>query len=296
MTNEEIVTKIQAGEDRRENIERLYLQNKGLIAKIARRFQGVEDFDDLAQEGYFGLVTASELWSPDGGATFSTYAFQWIRASIQRYIENNGSIVRFPVHSKERILSYMRAIDSFYLSYGRDPSPRELQALLKVTPKVLDRIKSDINILKIRSTSEPLTEEGDLTLEDSIVDDQDTIGDLLDDIDRDRLVSLLWSLVDELPDRESDILKRRYLNNETLQDCGEDLGISSERVRQIEARAIQRMRKKKTLDKLRPYIEERTIAQAYQSTGIGSFRRTWESAPEKAVFLKMKLEERALQN
>lgn len=293
MSNEEIVAKIQSGEDKSANIERLYLQNTGLIAKVANRYKGVEDFEDLCQEGYFGLVKASELWSPEGGASFSTYAYRWIRASIQRYVDNNGTTVRLPVYERERILTYTKAIEDFYLDFGRDPSPRELREILNLSPLAIDRIKKDACLVNMRSTNEALKDEGDITLEDTIQDERDEIGDLLDDFDRDRLSSLLWSLVNELSDRESDIIKKRYQRGLSLKDCGQEIGISSERVRQIEARAFRKLRKKSVLDKLRPYIEERTIAQAYQATGLESFKRSWTSSPEKAVFLKMTLEERA---
>ena len=294
MTNEQLVAKIQNGENKRENIERLYLQNKGLIAKIASRYKGIEDFDDLFQEGYFGLVTAAELWSPDGGANFSTYAFQWIRSSMQRYIDNYNSTIRVPIHQRERILQYQAIIEDFHLSFDRDPSPLELGVMLKISPEQVRKLKKDALVLNMRSTSEALTEDGEITLEDSIPDERDEIEDLLDDMDRKRLSSLLWSLVDELSEKESSIIKMRYIEGLTLRDIGDRFGITQEGARRHEAKALRKLRKTSVREQLRPYIEERTIARAYQSTGLESFRRTWSSAPEIAVFLKMELEENEL--
>ncbi len=294
MTNEEIVAKIRAGENVSENLESLYLQNEGLIAKIASCYIGKEELEDLKQEGYFGLMTALELWSPEGGASFSTYAFQWIRSAIKRYIDDNGSIVRLSSHQLERIRKYKRAVESFCQSFGKNPTSRELAFYLRISPDEVDKIKRDAQFLNVRSTSETIGEDESLTLGDTIEDERNGIEVTLEEIQNEELARLLWSLVDDLEENESEVLRERYKEGLTLQTCGDKLGLPKEEVHKIEIKALRKMRKPSIRRQLEPYIEERALSVARQSSGLGAFRRTMTSAPERAVLFIEEYERRAL--
>lgn len=283
MSNEELVAKIRAGEDVEKNVERLYFQNEGLIGKIASHYIGYCEIEDLKQEGYFGLMTALELWSPDGGASFSTYAFQWIRQTMRRYVDNCGALVRLPTHTIDRIYKYKQAVESFNQSFMRNPSSRELAFYMGVSPSEVEKIKRDAQCLNPKSTDETLGEDESLTLGETISDEKDEIEDVLERVQREELSLLLWSLVDNLEKRESEVLRKRYKEGLTLRNCGEDLGISVEGVRQIESKAMRKMRKSSVRKQLEPYLDERAVSVAYSSTGLGTFRRTWTSAPERAV-------------
>lgn len=285
MSNEELVLKVQAGEDVDKNIERLYLQNEGLIRKVSSHYMGVEDLEDLKQESYFGLITAIELWTPDGGANFATYAFQWIRQTLRRYIDNCGTLVRLPSHAKDRIFRYKQAVENFRQEFMRDPTSRELALYLGVTLEEVDKIKRDAFCLNPRSTNEIISEDESLTLEDLLEDEKDDVGDLLDEIQKEELSLLLWSLVDELEKNEAEVIRKRYKYGHTLQSCGEELGISKDKVRNIESKALRKMRRSSVRKKLEPYIDERVVSVAYKSTGLGSFKRTWTSAPEMATLI-----------
>ena len=109
-TNEELVTMIQDGSNVKENLERLYLQNIGLIEKVIRRYSGIEELEDLRQEAFIGMVKAARLWDPEKGANFSTYYLYWIKQTVQRYIDNCVGVVRVSVSQRQRIRQYNRII------------------------------------------------------------------------------------------------------------------------------------------------------------------------------------------
>lgn len=283
MTNEELVEKIHAGENVEENIERLYFQNEGLIAKIASRYIGEEDFEDLKQEGFFGLMTALELWSPDGGASFSTYAFYWIRQTLRRYIDDKGALVRLPGYQKDRIHKYEKEIEKFRQHFGKTPTAKELSLSLNISPDEVDKIKDDAQFLHLKSINEAIGDDTSLTFGDMIADEKNGIDDALERIQDQELSLLLWSLVDDLEKEESQVLRMRFKDGLTFNDCGENLNISKERVRNIEIKALKKMRDPAIRAKLTPYIEDRALVIASHSAGLKSFMTNWTSAPERAV-------------
>lgn len=292
MTNEDLVLRIQSEGNNSELIGQLYKQNTGLIWKAALALAAYEDPEDLRQEGYFGLMTAVELWRPDGGANFATYAAYWIRQAMTRYIENSGSVIRIPSHQRERIKQYKKILERFRTAIGRDPSSQELTALLGVNADQLEQIRKDALALSPRSMSEAIAFADELVLEDTIPDPRDDIEDLLDEIQKEELSTLLWKLVDDLGGKQAEIIRKRYKEGLTLKSCGDALGVSIEGARQIEVNALRKMKRPSIKKKLLPYIDEQTAAAAYQATGLGAFRRSWASAPERAVIRLEKLQEK----
>ena len=293
MTNEKIVERIKSGEDKQKNMERLYLKNKGMISKIAYRYKGLADFDDLCQEGFIGLMLSADLWTPDGGSSFASYAFKWIRAQMRRYIDNNGSMIRIPTNQKSRVLRYHKIIDSFRMSFNRLPTSKEISAILQITQKEIEEIKRDALILSTRSLDELIGEEDSVSLGDQIADERDRISEILDDVQREEMSDLLWSIVNDLPEKDSKIIKWRYQDGLTLSECGDRLGISSEGIRRHEQKAIKYLRKVETMDRLRPYVDDREEASAYQATGLQIFKRTWTSSPERTIIQKEEIRERS---
>ena len=283
MTNEELVLLVHNGENVKENTLSLYFQNEKLIEKIASKYKGREELEDLKQEGFFGLMVAVDLWSPDGGASFSTYAYYWIEQSIKKYVYDNGTTIRLPTYQINRILQYNRAVESFRQSFSRDPSIKELSRYMELSPDEIEDIQRESQYLNLRSTNETIGEDESLTLGDTIQDERDEIEDVIEKIQREELSLLLWSLVESLEKNESEILRKRYKENLTLKSCGEDLNLSIERVRQIEKKAIKTMRKEPIRKQLEPFIEDRFYSIAQQTTGLGTFKRTWTSSPERAV-------------
>ena len=286
MTNEQLVLEYQAGN--REALEQLYLQNSGMIERIARRYGGLEELEDLRQESYFGLVKAAQLWKPEKETAFMTYAAYWIRAAISRYIEECGGVVRIPSYKRALIGRYYRTRNSYRVRFGRDPSDRELCAALDITKDQLKELKKDIQAARIRSTSEPIGgEDDDLTLEDTLAAAGDPIEEALERMQHEQLSAELWSCVDELEPRESAVIRSRYGNEQalTLKECGENLGVSPERVRQVEAAALRKLSKPRYTKRILPYLDDGTAhSWGMRGTGRGVFERSG-SVQERAMML-----------
>ena len=228
MTNEAIVELIQNGQgDRSDLLGTLYEQNRGLIQIICKRYSRGGDFEDLMQEAYFGLETAARLYDSEHGAGFMRYASFWIKSVVVRYLDNSGDVIRIPVHQRQRILNYNRAVSRFMASEGRDPSPKELEELLSITGEQVEELKRDAQLLQTGSLTE-ITGE-DLELMDSIPADYDLEGEALEKYDQEKLSRLLWSLVDELKDQEKEVLRLRFQEAASLSKTGEAMGVSPER-------------------------------------------------------------------
>ncbi len=280
MTNEELCILIQAGDDVPANMEKLYTQNKGLIAKAARHFSGYGEMEDLMQEGYFGLKTAAEQWKPDGGANFASYAYLRLEAAMRRYLEESGSVIRLPSHQIARIARYQKALSDFQSKYFRDPSAREMARFMNLSESQIEQLQKDAQILKPRSTSEAIGD--DLSLGDTLESPDDEIEDLLDQINREELSKLLWSMVDELEDKESKVLRLRYKQNLTLKESGRELGCSIESVRSTEQKALRKMRRPKNRRRLDPFIQDRITTMAYH-TSMGAYKAAGASAQERVI-------------
>lgn len=276
MTNEELCTMYQQGT--KEVIEDLYAQNAGMIEKIIRRYQGLEDLADLRQESYFGLVRAAELWDPNRGS-FIGYAVYWIRAALTRYVENCGSVIRVPVNRRSQIGRYKRTVNEYQVRFGRDPSRRELCAALDLTREQLENLQRDALTIDVRSTAEQIGgEEDDITLEDTIAAAEDPAQDTIDKIQREELAAELWDCVDDLKPQQAAVIRDRYRNGHTLKECGEALGVSIERARQIEMNAIRELRKTRYMKRLRPYLtDQAAYSMGLKSTGLSSFKHNGSS-------------------
>ena len=282
MTNEQLVHEYQAGNS--EVIEQLYLQNSGMIEKVVRRYSESEELEDLRQEAYFGIVKAAELWDPEKGSSFISYAVYWIRAVIRRYIDDCGGVVRIPANKRALIGRYRRAQNNYRVRFGCNPSDRELCAALDITKDQLKELKKDIQAARIRSTSEPIGgEDDDLTLEDTLAAERNQIDEALNRIQHEQLSSELWSCVDELEPNESAVIRNRYQNGRTLKECGGALGVSAGRVRRIEESAMRKLSKPQYARRLLPYLGESAARDmSLRGTGLAAFERTG-SVQERAM-------------
>lgn len=296
MTNEQLVARIKAGEDVAENMAQLYDQVKKFIHAAALRYRGSEELEDLEQEGYLALYPAIDGYDPDQGVKFLTYANYHIKQRIRRYLQTSGSCVRLPVHCREQIAKYNRFCASFMAEYGRMPTDFDSAACMGLTLEQIGDIKESARMARLGSLDGPVKglDDGEgITVGDMIASDEDLEGDVVDRMESKQLCTVLWECVDTLPDRQPDIIRKRYRDNMTLESIGQVYGVSKDAIRQQERKALRALRKPKHSKRLRPYLPEAEIySMGLTGNGVGRFDRTWTSSTERAALKVMDWEER----
>ena len=237
--NNELRRLIPAGEAARK---RLITANQRLVISIAKKYlgQGVS-FIDLIQEGNIGLMRAIKKFDYLRGSKFSTYATWWIRVTVMRAIANQSRTIRIPVHLNDKYRKMMSIQHQLTQRLGQEPTKIELAQALKIQPSEVEYLKNII--LPTLSLEMPIYDEDQATLGEFIADPH-TLP--TDEIVFSKLMSEhLEEMLKELTYREKLILKMRYglLDSKTytLQEIGDKLGITRERVRQIEAQALKRL-------------------------------------------------------
>ena len=284
MDNEELVRKIQDGEEKKCNMLKLWAQNQGFIGKMAVKYSSYAEIEDLKQEGYFGLCEAVRHYEPDKGTPFINYAAFWIRQVMRRYIDNCGSVVRIPVGAREEIRKYKKMCNEYRKYYGAEPSESELCALLRVKREELHAIQNNARMKQIQSLGAPIGDEGgELTIEDMVASGENVEEDCISRLDRERMKRELWIAVNSLPDKQAETIKYQYMDNVTLKEIGELQGVSIESVRRRKNEGIKTIRRSKQGKKLRVYYEQYLSAAPVHHVGVQSFQRTWTSEVEKAV-------------
>ncbi|MFP4321175.1 MAG: sigma-70 family RNA polymerase sigma factor [Anaerolineales bacterium] len=237
--------------------EHLIRANSRLVISVAKRFVGRGvPFLDLIQEGNIGLIRAVRKFEYQRGHKFSTYATWWIRQAISRAVADQGRTIRVPVHMGDQLNKLRRMTLELQQELGRDPLPEELAERMETTPdKILNLIEISWRPVSLDS---PIDDESDSELGDFI---EDTSSPAPDEM---TTANLLREQVEEvlsrLPHREADILRMRYGledgETHTLEEVGKKIGVTRERVRQLEAQALNRLRRSSAHVLLRDYLRE----------------------------------------
>lgn len=284
MTNEQLVKLYQETKSKTEKSDILgilFRKNHGLIYSIGQRYARYECIDDLVQESYFGLTEAVERYDDTQGANFSTYCIYWLRQTMKRYLDNCGSCVRVPVHKSDQIYKLSQLTRNYQAAYGHDPTDKELCVLLGVDQRQLDKIRADKMRLRIRSLDETIPGlDEEITLGDAVADDHDHYEDIITIEYNNHLAHVLWSEVDAvLSPEEQEVIVKRFRNEMTLQEVGNEMNLTAEGVRHFQASAMRKLRRNTTL---KQYSDD-IISHAYSGTGLTSFLITNTSSTEKVA-------------
>lgn len=244
MTNEEIISLINQGIDIKANMGLLYAQNRGFIYAIAKRYTDVMEIDDLMQEGYFGLHKAVERYSLDHDSKFLTYAECWIKQTIHRYVENNSQTVRLPSHAQALIGKYKRYKDYVMRVEGREPTMDQYMRHMGIDNKKLKAIETAMYRSTIKSLDAPVPGDDDTMTLANVIPDTKTLEDSIDTVCDCGLEADLWGEVRRVikDDCTYEIIEYRYKTNMSLQDIGDKLGITGERVRQKQVQGLRALR------------------------------------------------------
>lgn len=287
MSNEELASRIKAGENTAANMEQLWQQVKAYIARLSRKYEGEPENEDLMQEGFLALYDAVAGYNEESGFKFLTYATFWINQRMVRYVQNN-SCIRVPVHKGEKLREYNRIVNYYRLMHGRKPTSQEAAQCMGISVAAVKDIEKAAMCKKTRSlegyfcTEEG--EEGNFSIERIFISQNSVEDDIIEKVQREEQRKTVWKVVDTLLPEQKRVIRMHYQGNKTLKQTGELLKITYEQARAIEARALRELRRPHNARVLKPLFTDAIIySMGIKGTGVTRFRSTWTSSTERTA-------------
>lgn len=288
--NETLVEMIRGGFSVSENMQSLYEGNLPLIKKFIKPYTAYECEADLLQESYFGLWEAVQHYETSKNVRFITYTRYWIVQSVQRYLENCGSTVRIPSHTRAKMSRIRKATSQLRQEQGREPTTTEIAAIFGVSVEEVQEIQGYMQ--SVISLDTPIAEDNSLTLADTLQDDLSVENDTVDKIYSEHSKNELWGIVERYTaKRENDIIKEIFLYNKSMAQVAREQEVSFDRIRQIKESGLRRLRMGRARREL---LEKFDIAEAGLFRGsLNNYREhDFVSSVEHTTIKRIEAEER----
>ena len=238
--------------------EELIQGNLRLVVSIAKKYNGKStkvSFLDLIQEGNMGLMKAVDKWDYSLGYKFSTYATWWIKQSISKALADQSRAIRIPPHIIEKLSRLAKATNELSIELEREPTTKEIADRIGETEEKIKELRAIVK--DPVSIDQRINEDDDVTLGDLVADEENNSP--IDDIHQEQVSKTISEVLSTLDEREADIIARRFgLGNrkaQTLEEVGKDYGLTKERIRQIEEKAMRKLRNPMRADMLRECLE-----------------------------------------
>lgn len=286
-SNEELVAAIQNGE--KDRIAQLWAQVESFVKQQANRWTCYAEFEDLTQEGYLILLEVVKSYDASKGAKFITWLGNGLAWGWRRWISTNIAGVHIPAHMAERLFLYDKVCKEWKKQTGNDPTTEQLCYLMKCSRSELQAVKDTAKRVSVVSLQERIGEDEYIELQDTITDCEDFTETVLDSYQREELKAAIWPIVDTLEGMQGAVLRQRYEQGRTFDETGAALGISRERCRQIEEKALRVLRRPKNRKTLQPFYDDIQASYAMKGTGISTFTLTWTSATEREAIRNYEL-------
>lgn len=281
MENEELVTAIQNGTDRQNNMERLYLQNKGFMLNAARKYVAFADIEDLMQEAYLGLDNAVNTFDNTRGVKFTTHLFYHLKAAFFRFIGQNTGVA-MSVRDFELMTRYKRIVMNNLPDW-------EICSTLNINRQQLTTLKRMYSEISCISLNECYgnTDDQEMCLQDIIPSGENIEENCIDDIAKQKAAQELWGEVERLGGKQSEIIEERYKQMNTRSAAAANIGVSFNEARELERKALAALRRRHKLLELAEVYD----CLNYHGTGLAAFKSRQMSNVEYVTLKKLEIEE-----
>ncbi|MBP51973.1 MAG: RNA polymerase subunit sigma [Opitutae bacterium] len=274
----DLAAKIKNGDQ--DAREKMITANLRLVVKIAKEYSNIGlSLLDLINEGNIGLMKAVERFDPTKGGKLSTYASWWIKQSIKRALANQSKPIRLPIHMVDRVTQIRRTSTSLAEKLGRDPTDDELAAEMDLPVSRITHLKAVSQ--KPASLDSPIGDDDGSTLSEVVPDDKSRSP--LEHLQSKSLIGDISSVLDQLEPREAEIMRLRFglegLDPHTLEEVGEKIGVTRERVRQLQQQALRELRK--SMAKME---KQRTLEEVRHDNLVNERTNMLKSILQKANF------------
>ena len=280
MTNEEIVSEVQRGVNVKDNMSQLYDQNRGIISRIVNRYRNLTDADDLMQEAYIALDGAARRYDPESGVLFVTFAYKTINGHLIRYLHQNTSCKRVPDHLWSDVGTVRTFMDRYRDQHGMNPDDTEIRKATGISARRLNDVRLLMDEPSTVSLDAPISGLDGVLLGETIPSPVDLEYTVCGQIWKDQDHTKLWKAVQDLPDRQQDIITAVYREGRSVTDLAREQHVTEGRIRQLIQKGLKRLAVNEEVKRIAADYE--MVARSYHG-GLHTFQTTRTSCVEYAA-------------